>query len=51
MIEIKKCDGTVIYTAYRVGETVRPDRFDDDRWNECAPGVHFFITRAEAETY
>ena len=37
--------------AYRVGETVRPDSFEVDRWNECAPGIHFFITRTEAETY
>lgn len=27
------------------------DRFDDDWRHECAPGVHFFITRAEAEAY
>ena len=37
--------------AYRVGETVRPDRFDEDRWNECAPGIHYFITREEAEEW
>ena len=36
---------------YRVGETVRPDSFDEDRWNECAPGIHFYITRAEAEAH
>ena len=35
---------------YRVGETVRPrEPFDDDRWNECASGIHFFLTRQEAE--
>ena len=34
--------------AYRVGETVSVDDFDDNRWNECAPGIHFFITRQEA---
>jgi hypothetical protein len=35
---------------YRVGETVHPSNgFDEDRWNECAPGIHFWITRLEAE--
>ena len=38
--------------VYRTGETVEPaNRFDDNRWNECAPGIHFFITREEAENY
>ena len=37
--------------AYRVGETVRVDNFDEDRRNECAPGIHFFITRQEAVDY
>jgi len=36
---------------YRVGEIVTVDDFDDDRWNECAPGIHFFITREEAVRY
>lgn len=33
---------------YRVGEVVTVDDFDDDRWNECAAGIHFFITREES---
>ena len=37
--------------VYRVGETVRVDDFDDDRRNECAAGIHFFITRQEAVDY
>ena len=37
--------------AYRVGETVSVDDFDDNRWDECAPGIHFFITRQEAVDY
>ena len=36
---------------YRVGEVVRVDYFDEDRWNECSTGIHFFITRREAEQY
>ena len=37
--------------VYKVGETVQVDDFDTNRWNECAPGIHFFITRIEAVTY
>ena len=36
---------------YTPGETVRPDIWDDDWTRECAGGVHFFITRLEAENY
>lgn len=37
--------------TYRTGETVHVEDFDTDRWNECAPGIHFFITRIEAVNY
>jgi hypothetical protein len=37
--------------VYRVGETVRPDSWDENRWEECSHGIHFFITRYEAEHY
>lgn len=37
--------------VYRVGEIVRVDCFDENRWNECSTGIHFFITRSEAERY
>ena len=37
--------------VYKVGEEVVADSFDDDRWNECSHGIHFFITRKEAENY
>ena len=37
--------------VYRVGETVSVPDFDTDRWNECAAGIHHFITRAEAVQY
>ena len=36
---------------YVAGETVRPDKWDENRWEECSSGIHFFITRAEAEAY
>ena len=37
--------------VYRVGETVEVPDFDENRWKECSAGIHFFITRAEAEAY
>ena len=36
---------------YIVGETIEINNFDKDRWNECSSGIHFFITRKEAEQY
>jgi uncharacterized protein YjbI with pentapeptide repeats len=36
---------------YRVGERVTPDYYDDDWRNECSGGIHFFITREEAEDW
>ena len=36
---------------YRIGETVTVDIFCDDRFKECAPGIHFFINRQEAVDY
>ena len=34
--------------VYVVGETVEVPDFEKNRWNECAPGIHHYITRAEA---
>ena len=36
---------------YRVGETVCVEDFDDNRWNECSTGIHFFISRDTAVSY
>ena len=36
---------------YKVGEIVKVENFDTNRWNECAPGIHFFLTREEAVKY
>lgn len=36
---------------YKVGETVYPDSFDDNRWNECSHGIHFFIDKQSAIDY
>jgi len=38
-------------TEYRVGQRVTPDGFDGDWKNECSAGVHFYITRPEAEAH
>jgi uncharacterized protein YjbI with pentapeptide repeats len=38
--------------TYTVGATVRPEEpFSDDWTEECAAGIHFFITREEAVAY
>lgn len=38
-------------TEYRKGKIVRCHEWDDNRWNECGGGIHFFLTRIEAEKY
>ena len=37
--------------TYIVGEMVYVDNFDNNRWNECAPGIHFFMNRKNAINY
>ena len=36
---------------YRIGEIAEVPDFDKDRWNECAPGIHFFMDRQDAVEY
>ena len=36
---------------YKVGEIVSVDNFDNNRWNECASGIHFFMNRKNAINY
>ena len=33
---------------YIVGQTIEIPNFDTNRWRECAPGIHHYITREEA---
>ena len=40
-----------VVTTYVVGEMVYPDSFDEDRWNECSHGIHFFINKQDAINY
>ena len=61
IISITSLDGKENFTTaysyydrffqYTVGQTVIIDDFDEERWNECSTGVHFFITREEAVDY
>ena len=36
---------------YKVGNRVTPDNYDPNPLIECTNGIHFFITRQEAEAY
>jgi hypothetical protein len=36
---------------YHVGKIVRCDTWEPNRFEECGGGIHFFITRIEAENY
>ena len=62
IISIENVDGTPCdqnfvssdYDAsfiYRIGEVVEVTNFDEDRWNECAPGIHFFLSKELAKQY
>ena len=60
VLEIQNQDGSVSSAKevkserggiYRVGEEILPDKWDDNRWKECSYGIHFFVTRGEAERW
>ena len=36
---------------YKVGEIVKVEDFDEDRWDECSTGIHFFINKQNAIEY
>ena len=36
---------------YKVGEIAEEPDFNENRWNECSKGIHFFINRQEAVDY
>ena len=36
---------------YEPGKVIRPDKWDSDPRVECSNGIHFFLTRKEAEEY
>ena len=37
--------------TYKIGEIVYPDSFDDNRWEECSHGIHFFANKQQAIDY
>ena len=50
--EEAKSGGGYGVITYRKGETVEPiNGWDEDRWTVCSAGIHFFLTRTEAEDY
>ena len=62
VLEIQNLDGTIADVIkvksnfdetfiYEVGKIVSVDNFDENRWNECSTGIHFFINRQEAVQY
>ena len=38
-------------TIYKVGEMVYADSFDENRWDECSHGIHFFVNKEDAIKY
>ena len=62
VLEIQNIDGSLsdvkeaysnydLSFIYRSGEIVNVDNFNEDRWNECSTGIHFFISREMAVKY
>ena len=62
VLEIQKLDGSISALKeicsnydnsfiYKVGETVEVNYFNEDRWNKCSIGIHFFISREMAVQY
>lgn len=37
--------------VYKINKEVVVDDFDNDRWNECSTGIHFFMQKQEAINY
>lgn len=62
VLEIQKLDGSKSdlmkvtnnkfkRCTYKVGEIVKADSWDENRFNECSHGIHFFLDRKLAEGY
>jgi hypothetical protein len=45
---VSKYDKTLVYKR---GDRMEADTWEEDRFMECAGGIHFFLTRQEAEEY
>lgn len=33
---------------YKIGDIIEVGDFNEDRWYECAPGIHHYLTKQEA---
>lgn len=62
VLDIQELNGesantTIVTSTYRedfkyeINKIVQVEDFDENRFEECAPGIHFFITRDEAVDY
>lgn len=62
VLEIFNLDGTIAEERevrsdyddsfiYKVGEIVEVADFDENRWEECSSGIHFFMQKKEAINY
>lgn len=59
IVESTDCHVSSAYSAirsadrvtYNVGQMVKADSFDKNRWRECSGGIHFFVHRSEALQY
>ncbi len=50
--ELKEANGLHVPDfIYKVGEIAKPDSYDDDYTNDCSNGIHFFVTKHEAEEW
>ena len=47
-VAVSKYDSSFVY---RIGETIEVTDFDQNRWNECSTGIHFFMNREDAVKY
>lgn len=51
-LSINKGYSVYDYTfKYEVGKMVSVDNFNEDRWKECATGIHFFTSFRDAVEY
>ena len=47
--ESRNPSGNGIVIEYRAGQRVKADSWDENRWVECSHGIHFYLTKEEAE--
>lgn len=63
ILEIQNLNGRIVkrvtkvrsiyncHFIYELDKTVEEPNFDECRWHECVPGIHFFINRKDAKSY